>query len=197
MLVGLTGVGGGSLMTPLLVLLFGFHPATAVGTDLLYASVTKSVGHRRSRHPQDGRLADRRRARHGSLPAAIVTLYRHEPHRATRAASASGSSTRCSAAALVITGIAILFRPRSCAGPSRMREAGGRAIYGADDLPRRDPRSPRLHHLGRRRRAGHHRASHPLSQAPGGADRRQRHRSCRAADLHRGHWPLAGWDRSI
>ena len=34
-LVGLTGVGGGSLMTPLLVVLFGIHPATAVGTDLL------------------------------------------------------------------------------------------------------------------------------------------------------------------
>jgi uncharacterized membrane protein YfcA len=44
MLVGLTGVGGGSLMTPLLVLLFGIHPATAVGTDLLYAAATKSVG---------------------------------------------------------------------------------------------------------------------------------------------------------
>ena len=44
MLVGLTGVGGGSLMTPLLVLVFGFHPATAVGTDLLYASGTKAVG---------------------------------------------------------------------------------------------------------------------------------------------------------
>jgi uncharacterized membrane protein YfcA len=43
-LVGLTGVGGGSLMTPLLVLLFGFHPATAVGTDLLFAAATKSVG---------------------------------------------------------------------------------------------------------------------------------------------------------
>ena len=43
-LVGLTGVGGGSLMTPLLVLLFGFNPATAVGTDLLFAAVTKTVG---------------------------------------------------------------------------------------------------------------------------------------------------------
>ena len=40
MLVGFTGVGGGALMTPLLVLLFGIHPATAVGTDLLYAGVT-------------------------------------------------------------------------------------------------------------------------------------------------------------
>ncbi len=35
LLVGMTGVGGGSLMTPLLILLFGIHPATAVGTDLL------------------------------------------------------------------------------------------------------------------------------------------------------------------
>ena len=43
-LVGMTGVGGGSLMTPLLVLLFGIHPATAVGTDLLYAAVTKCFG---------------------------------------------------------------------------------------------------------------------------------------------------------
>ena len=44
LLVGMTGVGGGSLMTPLLVLLFGIHPATAVGTDLLYAAATKCGG---------------------------------------------------------------------------------------------------------------------------------------------------------
>ena len=43
-LVGLTGVGGGSLMTPLLVLVFGIHPATAVGTDLLFAASTKTCG---------------------------------------------------------------------------------------------------------------------------------------------------------
>ncbi len=42
--VGLTGVGGGSLMTPALVLLFGISPMTAVGTDLLYAAMTKSAG---------------------------------------------------------------------------------------------------------------------------------------------------------
>ena len=75
MLVGLTGVGGGSLMTPLLVLLFGFHPATAVGTDLLYASVTKSVGTAVHHKGQTvdwhivGGLAT------GSIPAAIVTLF--------------------------------------------------------------------------------------------------------------------------
>ena len=44
LLVGLTGVGGGSLMTPLLILLFGIHPTTAVGTDLLYAAATKTGG---------------------------------------------------------------------------------------------------------------------------------------------------------
>ena len=43
-LVGMTGVGGGSLMTPLLIPLFGVDPATAVGTDLLFAASTKTVG---------------------------------------------------------------------------------------------------------------------------------------------------------
>lgn len=44
LVVGVTGVGGGSLMTPLLVMFFGVSPATAVGTDLLYASLTKTLG---------------------------------------------------------------------------------------------------------------------------------------------------------
>src|SRR6266536_3839027 len=44
LLVGMTGVGGGSLMTPLLILFFGVHPATAVGTDLLFAAATKTGG---------------------------------------------------------------------------------------------------------------------------------------------------------
>ena len=43
-LVGVTGVGGGSLMTPILIVLFGVSPTTAVGTDLLFAAVTKTVG---------------------------------------------------------------------------------------------------------------------------------------------------------
>jgi hypothetical protein len=73
-LVGMTGVGGGSLMTPLLILLFGIHPSTAVGTDLLYAAATKTGGSlvhgwSRSIHwPAVIRLAC------GSIPAAIVTL---------------------------------------------------------------------------------------------------------------------------
>ena len=42
--LGETDMGGGALMTPVLILLFGVHPATAVGIDLLYASVTKTIG---------------------------------------------------------------------------------------------------------------------------------------------------------
>ena len=72
--VGLTGVGGGSLMTPLLVLLFGIHPATAVGTDLLYAAGTKAVGtgvHGRAKSV-DWRIV--RRLAAGSVPATLTTF---------------------------------------------------------------------------------------------------------------------------
>lgn len=44
MLIGLTGMGGGSLMTPLLIIVFGIKPVTAVGTDLAYGAITKTVG---------------------------------------------------------------------------------------------------------------------------------------------------------
>ena len=73
-LVGMTGVGGGSLMTPLLILLFGVHPATAVGTDLLYAAATKTGGslvHGYARSI-DWRVV--RRLATGSIPATLVTL---------------------------------------------------------------------------------------------------------------------------
>ena len=44
MLIGMTGMGGGSLMTPLLILVFGIQPVTAVGTDIFYGAVTKTAG---------------------------------------------------------------------------------------------------------------------------------------------------------
>lgn len=74
LLVGLTGVGGGSLMTPLLVLLFGVSPQTAVGTDLLYAAITKITGSAVHgwRDTVDWKIV--RRLAYGSIPAAIATL---------------------------------------------------------------------------------------------------------------------------
>ena len=75
-LVGMTGVGGGSLMTPLLILLFHVHPVTAVGTDLIYASVTKTGGSLVHGFNQtiDWRIV--RRLATGSLPASLLTLAR-------------------------------------------------------------------------------------------------------------------------
>ena len=74
-LVGMTGVGGGSLMTPLLVLMFGVSPQTAVGTDLLFAAATKSVGVgvHGWRNTIDWKIM--RRLAMGSLPAAVLTLF--------------------------------------------------------------------------------------------------------------------------
>ena len=73
-LVGLTGVGGGSLMTPILLLLFHIKPAVAVGTDLLYASVTKSVGI--FAHGKLGNIDWKivRLLAFGSVPASIITI---------------------------------------------------------------------------------------------------------------------------
>lgn len=73
-LVGLTGVGGGSLMTPLLVLLFGISPTTAVGTDLLFAATTKIAGSlvHGWKATVDWKIV--RRLASGSVPAAVATL---------------------------------------------------------------------------------------------------------------------------
>lgn len=73
-IVGLTGVGGGSLMTPIL-LWFGISPSTAVGTDLLYAAITKAGGvtvHNKQNHV-DWAITGWMAA--GSVPAALVTLW--------------------------------------------------------------------------------------------------------------------------
>ncbi len=73
-LAGLTGMGGGSVMTPLLILFFGVEPAAAVGTDLLFAAVTKATGAKvhAYRGNVDWRVVGLLAA--GSLPAALVTI---------------------------------------------------------------------------------------------------------------------------
>jgi uncharacterized membrane protein YfcA len=106
MLVGFTGVGGGALMTPLLVLLFGVAPQTAVGTDLLYATVTKSVGS--SIHGALGAVDwyVLRRLWLGSLPAAGLTLVMlHNSHVGARLA---GYILPVLSVALILTGFTML-----------------------------------------------------------------------------------------
>ncbi len=75
LVVGMTGVGGGSLMTPLLMLVFGVAPAVAVGTDLLYAAITKTGGvwvHGSKGHI-DWKIV--KLLSMGSLPAAIASCF--------------------------------------------------------------------------------------------------------------------------
>jgi uncharacterized membrane protein YfcA len=111
LVVGLTGVGGGSLMTPILVLLFGVHPATAVGTDLLYAAATKSVGtavhgfNRTVIWRVTGLLAL------GSAPTAVAMIYLLSLY-GPFGAGASTLITLVLGYALLLTAVAMLLRRR-------------------------------------------------------------------------------------
>jgi len=111
MLVGMTGVGGGSLMTPVLILLFGIHPATAVGTDLLYAAVTKTAGsvvHGFNR-TVDWRVV--RRLATGSVPMTVLTIV------ALSYVDINGAAARELIAgvltvALFVTALTLIFRDK-------------------------------------------------------------------------------------
>lgn len=109
-IVGMTGVGGGSLMTPIL-LWFGINPATAVGTDLLYAAITKASGvwvHGRNRNI-DWKITGLLSL--GSVPAAALTLWflstLHTDTSALNAVIKQGL-----AVVLILTALAILFKSR-------------------------------------------------------------------------------------
>lgn len=107
--VGITGVGGGSLMTPILVLVFGVSPVAAVGTDLLYAAATKTVGSfvHGAHATIDWRIV--RRLALGSVPAAILTLVGLnalglDSHKANHIVSL------VLGIALIVTSAALIFR---------------------------------------------------------------------------------------
>jgi uncharacterized protein len=110
LLVGITGVGGGSLMTPLLVFMFGFKPAVAVGTDLLYAAITKTGGvfvHHGKHRSVDWRIVGLLSL--GSLPLALATLYVIK-HFMTIGKETTGVITYSLGIALILTAIALIIR---------------------------------------------------------------------------------------
>src|SRR5258708_17303343 len=109
LLVGMTGVGGGSLMTPLLILLFGIHPATAVGSDLLYAAATKTAG--TVAHGLIGSISWRivGRLAAGSVPMTAATLFALSKLDLSGAA-ASQLITVVLGVALFVTAGALIFR---------------------------------------------------------------------------------------
>lgn len=108
--VGVTGVGGGSLMTPVLVLMFGIAPATAVGTDLLYASLTKMGGswvHGR-RGTVDWKVV--KLLAMGSLPAALLSMALLH-YLALDEKHLKSLITSVLSVALLLTAAALLFKP--------------------------------------------------------------------------------------
>ena len=145
--VGATGVGGGSLMTPLLTLLLGVPPQVAVGTDLLFAAITKSAGVRSYARSGIVPWAIPLRMAAGSVPAALATLFAiHQWH-----PDAAAYSTQYAAVvqpalgiALLLTAGALAFRVqiqslglRAAAPPLAAATAGpGRAVL--DTLPGAD-----------------------------------------------------------
>src|SRR4051794_37029204 len=109
-LVGLTGVGGGSLMTPVLILVFGFKPVTAVGTDITYGAITKTVGGWRHFRQRTVNQSLSTWMAFGSVPAAVAGVY--GLHALEKATGKSFDNTVLSivAAALAFTGLMVLAR---------------------------------------------------------------------------------------
>ncbi len=108
-IVGLTGVGGGSLMTPILILLFSIKPAIAVGTDLLYAAITKSGGilahqNRGTIHWQIVGLLCL-----GSIPATLAAILLLN-HLTTMGADYERLITSTLSIALILTSLVIFFK---------------------------------------------------------------------------------------
>jgi len=107
-IVGMTGVGGGSLMTPLLIGVFRLSPAVAIGTDLFFAAVTKSGGalaHARHGHV-DRQIVLRLLA--GSLPAAVATIAAMHATGVTKAWA--GALTLALGIALLVTALTVAYR---------------------------------------------------------------------------------------
>jgi uncharacterized membrane protein YfcA len=117
--VGMTGVGGGALMTPVLILMFGVSPALAVGTDLWFAAITKTVGGfvHNKRGSVDWQVL--RRLCLGSLPTAGLTLYWLYANGIGQLKQ--GPILTALGCVLVLTAIAIIFKKKTQAWGAKLR----------------------------------------------------------------------------
>ena len=109
-LIGLTGMGGGSLMTPLLIIVFGIKPVTAVGTDLAYGAVTKTVGGWRFLRHGTVDMGLSTWMAFGSVPAAVGGVYVLEAIKRTYGSEFDNLMLTAVAIALLFTGLAVMSR---------------------------------------------------------------------------------------
>jgi uncharacterized protein len=132
-LIGMTGIGGGSLMTPLLIIFAGIQPTVAIGTDLAYGAVTKTVGgwrHWRN-HTVDFGVCWWLAA--GSLPGALLGVWLLDRLHSALGANFDEVLLACVAGALMIASLAVLsrvfFTPISASGErERVEMTAGRRV---------------------------------------------------------------------
>jgi uncharacterized protein len=109
-LVGLTGMGGGSLMTPLLIVVFGVKPVTAVGTDLAYGAITKTLGGWRHLRLRTVDTSLSTWISIGSVPAAVGGVYVLHAIEDAYGSQFDDIMIAAVAAALLFTGTAVMIR---------------------------------------------------------------------------------------
>ena len=170
LLVGMTGAGGGALMTPMLILLFGVKPSAAISSDLVAAVLMRPVG--AAVHLRKGTVNLRLVGWMvlGSVPMAFLGSYLlhadgHMPSR-RRTTSRSRSARRCWSAPSAMVLRYVLDRAVGQSRTAAVHEVTPRPLPHRRD--RHDRRADRRHHLGRLRLADDHPAAVPLP-----ADRRQ------------------------
>ena len=129
-LIGATGVGGGSVMTPLLILAFGVNPTIAVGTDLAYGAVTKTLGG--WRHHRVGTVDTRLSLwlAAGSVPGSLGGIWALERLHDAHGDDLDGALLAAIAVAVIVTGLLVLgrtlFVPAAAEGERDRAELSGR-----------------------------------------------------------------------
>jgi uncharacterized membrane protein YfcA len=121
MLIGMTGVGGGALMTPLLILVFGIRPTTAVGTDIAYATITKSFGSLEYIRRGQVNFPYVRWLLVGSIPASLFAIFVLMPWIEAKGIDVERMTTRALGAMLGIVGVLTILEHRFFAG--RLRDS--------------------------------------------------------------------------
>lgn len=118
-LIGLTGIGGGSLMTPLLIIVLGIHPVVAVGTDLTYGAITKTLGGYRHLRKGTVDLGVSKWLAFGGIPGTLIGVILVDRLHAAYGKSFDQVLIGCVAGALVVVATVVLVRTLLLAGTAK------------------------------------------------------------------------------
>ena len=188
-LVGMTGAGGGALMTPMLILLFGVQPSSAISSDLVAAVMMRPIGAAVHLRQKTVNLRLVGWMVLGSVPMAFLGSYLL--HLMGHAKTAQKNIELALGIALLVGASAMVLRyilDRRAGQDRTGRGSRDRPAAAAHDRDRDDRRDRRRHHLRRLRLADDHHAAVPLPDAGRQPARRHRSHAGRAADARGGTW---------